>query len=642
MKKGLIIFGIFVVLLACTLIVIFPLSDALSTNNTTEIDGSNTGNDTTTPTVPDVKPDDDIIPEVNPDDIVPGPDGETEHSFTFDPSDYMLMVTCENEGCQCAMRQEGEHTYDDMFCYDFSATRKEEIEGNLQEFYNMLDYVGEYNSAYHGYDPNSELKTSFDTLMDLFANFSSELDYLYSQYQNAYLLYYIKICDENALNYAEITDYYNEKSIEYYLTFRLIYDSAYREYFVNHYGESNALYYVSMSDSYSSGNTSSISKRLGEIEVEFLAIEDEKTSDLVPVLYEEFVDLNNQLATTQGYDNYIEYAYGNSYGRSYGPEDANVMRSYVKEYISDVYFYAVNCLQTYSSLEMSDDALNFYTALTDSVIFDSVIANNLVHDYFISMSSTENSGEFFTYANNLFKNGNYYRGERESAFSWTVNSVPILYFGPGTYYSGAFTFVHEFGHYYNNNAGRYNSIDTAEIHSQGNEMMFLAYLETCLSANILNDMYAVLYYTQLTDMLGTILLASCVDEFEYCVYTGTTPDGQPAEYTAEDYDDLFISIMDLYGIATTFRTTYWRSVTILHSGYYISYAMSALPSIEILSIAGEYGYEYTKDIYFKTQFTRNSDFESFLIEVGLTSVFDENLYINLLDYFVNNPKDFSY
>ena len=689
MKKGLIIFGIFIGLLACTLLVIFPVSYSLQQDlpSTGGGNGDVIVDTPSTPVTPDPKPDDPVRPEPAPDDDTNHPatdftdangvvhtiiehDGQpatcTEigwysykecsacdyttyreipasgHDFDIDSSDYMIMVTCGNDGCDYTIRQDGNHTYDDLFVYDFTATEKAEIEASIQEFYNQLDYVGPYNSAYHGYDENSELYDGFETLLDLFWDFDNALDRISSQYQNAYVLYYIEISEENAQNYAEINGYYNEKIAEYYLTFRLIYDSAYREYFVEYFGEDTALYYVSVSDSYADGSTADINKRLGEIEVEFMALVDEKVGNEVPVLYEEFVNLNNQLATMQGYDNYLEYAYANEYNRSYTTEESKLMRSYVKTYIKDLYRTLLDDLKDFESDELSADASEIFNALTNSIFFDSQIANNLVHDYLISMSTDSNHVSLFESANDLFRYGNYYRGERDGAFSWGINGIPFLYFGPGTYYSGAFTFVHELGHYYNNIAGYRTSNDTAEIHSQGNEMMFLAYLETCLPEEILNEMYARLYYTQLTDIFNTVLIASCVDEFEYCVYTGTTPDGQSATYTSEDYDDLFISIMELYGVADTVRTTYWRSVTIPHAGYYISYAMSALPSIEILSIAGTDGYETAKSVYFNTHFSFTADYASYLVEVGLTSVFDESLYISLYDCFVNTEKDFAY
>ena len=71
-------------------------------------------------------------------------------------------------------------------------------------------------------------------------------------------------------------------------------------------------------------------------------------------------------------------------------------------------------------------------------------------------------------------------------------------------------------------------------------------------------------------------------------------------------------------------------------------AISALPSVELFSIADTEGYETAKEIYFNTQFLRNSNYGAYLVEAGLTSVFDENLYIDLLDTFVNTEKVFQY
>ena len=562
----------------------------------------------------------------------------TGHWVIFPTADYVGMSYCENEGCSYAEELLTYRSYDHLYEYTFTAQDKEEIESNLQIYVDRIEYVGEYNNLYHQFDADSELYQQYWDMVAIYNQFRRGVSNVYSQYQHAYLAYYMDMTSENAQNYLEISNYYSEKLVDYYAFYRLVYESAFREYFADDVGANNVDYYLYLADTYGQEGSTDLSKRLNDIEVEYNEIDNPQTSDLVPVLYDEFVNLNNQLAKMCGYDNYLEYAYYEEYSRNYNPEDAKAMRSYVKEYISDIYAYTMSQFESTSLYGVSSESMSIYNALTDSIFFDSPIARNLVYDYLTEMSAY--SSDFYYVANTLFADGHYFRGEKDGAFSWSIDNVPILYFGPGTYYSGTFTFIHEYGHYYNTNLALSVGMDVAEVHSQGNEMMFLAFLENRLSDNVVEDIYTRLYYSRLSDMLKTVLLASAVDEFEYCVYTSTAPDGTYAEYDADDYDQLFSSILELYGLAEKANPAYWRLVTITSAGYYISYAMSALPSVEILSIAGDKGFETARDVYFNTHDGYIYDYSEWLYDNGLHSVFEEDLYSMLFEYFVNTEKKF--
>jgi hypothetical protein len=314
------------------------------------------------------------------------------------------------------------------------------------------------------------------------------------------------------------------------------------------------------------------------------------------------------------------------------------------------------------SPELGSEAAIYLAALKSHSVFDTAISTNLIKDYFKVMNSTASDKEidFYYHANELFKNGNYFQGSYKGAYSYWIpaQQATILYFGP-TSYSASFTFVHEFGHYYNNiyNPNASISLDLDEVHSQGNEMMFLSYLEDVLPKEVLRGMYAKLYYGQLEDMLNIIMLASAVDEFEYCVYNGVNPSGVPTTYNKSNYDSLFTTILSLYGIGSN-SSNYWRGVAIRSAGYYISYAMSALPCIELLSVAETEGFNAAKEVYFKFfSFTDSEDnayvgddggkiatltFAETLEYAGLHSVFDEDMYTYISNYFLNSTKDFTY
>ncbi|MBO5776952.1 MAG: hypothetical protein J6R34_00710 [Clostridia bacterium] len=342
------------------------------------------------------------------------------------------------------------------------------------------------------------------------------------------------------------------------------------------------------------------------------------------------------------------------------------MRNFVKTYLKDVYTAIYEGYRSSKSGMINDaEAKAVWEALSNKPILgdnSDKVATDLVKAYFDVMTSPAGGAgdtaiDFYYHANELFKNGNYFTGSYEGAYSYWIGAqdTSILYFGPGSY-SGAFTFVHEFGHYYNNiyNPGVSFSYDLDEVHSQANEMMFLSFLNDYLPENVASLMYDKVYYDTLFNNLAIIMLATAVDEFEYCIYTGKDLDGNDKQYTARDYDKLFTNIMKEYGIDKTLVTHYWRYVVIEAPCYYISYAMSALPCIELLAIAETEGFEVAQSKYLKF-FTFTDDPNNVEIDemgdkvvtigygdtlkyAGLDSVFDESMYTKINSYFIPNEE----
>ena len=586
------------------------------------------------------------------------------HDLTFETGDYMGMAICANEGCKYAERRASERIYEDVFVYTFDEAKKNEIQSNLNKIFTTLQNADRYDQALHAYDKTSEFYTQNKEFEALFDKFYGDISYLTEQYQYAYVFYCVKQSSENVDAFLAVDEYRTQVITDFYSIYGLVYDTCLREYFYDKveggWTDEDIEEALEMSKSYGDPVYANINKRLSEIEVESQSLS--ASSPQIPVLYEEFVGLKTQLAQLAGYDNYLEYAYASEYGRDYTPDEAVEMRSYVKEHLVDVFKAVQNGSLAAKSPEVGSEAAAYLAAFKSYSVFDSAIASNVIKDYFKVMNSTsyEKEIDFYHHANELFKNGNYFQGSYQGAYSYWIpaQQATILYFGP-TSYSASFTFVHEFGHYYNNiyNPNASISLDLDEVHSQGNEMMFLSYLEDVLPKEVLRGMYAKLYYGQLEDMLNVIMIASAVDEFEYCVYNGVNPAGVATTYTKDNYDSLFISILSTYGIGTN-SSNYWRQVAIRSAGYYISYAMSALPCVELLSVAETEGFNAAKDVYFKF-FTFTDDENNFVLDsdgdkvatltfaetleyVGLHSVFDEGMYTYISNYFLNNTKDFTY
>ena len=166
---------------------------------------------------------------------------------------------------------------------------------------------------------------------------------------------------------------------------------------------------------------------------------------------------------------------------------------------------------------------------------------------------------------------------------------PIIYFGPS--YQNTLTFIHEFGHYNNfkvNGAGAM-SYDLAETHSQANELLFLAWLsknDKSFTQNVVD----VLHIDEVLDACRVIILATMVNDFEYRVYhsSDTLSVADFDTYYQEAGDALggYDTIMDaIYGENKATATAYWKRVVLENPCYYISYAMSKIPSLEIYSYA---------------------------------------------------------
>ena len=72
-----------------------------------------------------------------------------------------------------------------------------------------------------------------------------------------------------------------------------------------------------------------LEKRNAEILVEYQALEDMTSDEMIP-LYLEQVKNNNQIAKIYGYDNYYEFAFSMVYDRDYEPEQLVQMRRTLK------------------------------------------------------------------------------------------------------------------------------------------------------------------------------------------------------------------------------------------------------------------------------------------------------------------------
>ena len=315
-------------------------------------------------------------------------------------------------------------------------------------------------------------------------------------------------------------------------------------------------------------------QRNEEITVEYYANEDDDT--LIP-LYIEFVQNNNQIARYYGYDNYYEYAYELVYNRDYQPDELEQMRQYVKEYIVPVFHQSyLNCYHTIPYLSQADwDGLNHFLEAD----YNSADRNYV--DLYIQTvpDSMADALRRMLEEDSLFVTN---ESAKAIAFTTMIGDRSFCFFGPS--YASSSTVIHEGGHYY---ASLYSDLDAipmdlAEVHSQGNEWLFIHAMKQYMST----AQYDALVDFRIYNDLATVLICLMVDEFESKVYSTDI-----SEFTAEDFDALMESVATQYFSMSYIShyiadiSWYWRMVVVDQPVYYISYAVSAIAALDLYTVA---------------------------------------------------------
>ncbi|RIA75920.1 peptidase M3-like protein [Anaeroplasma bactoclasticum] len=353
-----------------------------------------------------------------------------------------------------------------------------------------------------------------------------------------------------------------------------------------------------------------------------------KTSDI----YLSLVKNYKEEATLLGYDNYMDYAYKNIYEREYTPSEVLDFTTYVKNHIVPMMLEIAPKVKEAASGLNESEKQKYNTFKTANF--------NTMKDTF-NLYATFIGDSFKTNANYVFNNGYIRYGSENANIDGAFTAYlymssldqPIIYFGPS--YTDIMTFVHEFGHYNNFKVNKATNLsyDLAETHSQGNELLFLAWLDKNDESYSDNLMRAI-HLSEVYEALTTIVLATMVNDFEYRVYTSSN------DLTIADFDTYYKEAGDALGGYDTImeclyqenngkQIDYWKLVTIQNPAYYISYAMSKIPSLEIYSIAKE-DLAKARNSYKKTYtLDKNLDLTDFLgvlDSAGLYSPFKEEAF----------------
>lgn len=186
----------------------------------------------------------------------------------------------------------------------------------------------------------------------------------------------------------------------------------------------------------------------------------DKQNTLLGNVYLDLVKVRREIAALYDYANYNDYMY-EAYSRDYTPEEIQAFCDSVKTYLSTPFAYmealtdfSAPCLMIPYTEEEIIDTLSSYIPQTSADLQDALdhLMNNKLYD--ITSSNVKMDGAFTTY------------------FPYYNTEAIIMQPGGNTY--DLLTMVHEFGHF---NAdfqqGSTDSIDVAEVQSQGLEFLFM-------------------------------------------------------------------------------------------------------------------------------------------------------------------------
>ncbi len=289
-------------------------------------------------------------------------------------------------------------------------------------------------------------------------------------------------------------------------------------------------------------------------------------NDLCGPIFLDLVQVRDQIAEWNGYDNYYEYAF-DSYGRDYDPEDIENLSDIAKDEIVPLYY---RIYDTWWELPYPEHVSDFY---------DEEDILSRIYPYIIRIHP--DLGEAFDYMQ-LYKTYDIEYSEDKASTGYTDNlpayHAAFIFNSPYDTYQDYSDLVHEFGHF---NAAFHDpvpsiymtsALDVAEIHSQALELLITRYADELYEEDAQFMTIDVLYR-----MLTSVLAGCMYDEFQKTVY-------ENPHMTLEEINDLAEDLCYTYAMDGSGSEAYdW--VDISHNFdmpcYYVSYATSAISALDI-------------------------------------------------------------
>ena len=568
------------------------------------------------------------------------------HRHFFDPEDgdSVKLSICVYDGCFARghLTEEGAFLEKLSSYLDFEH-RKKEILYSCNYFMDEVEKAERYDGARHGYSETSALYRESADLRENFAELDGYRDFASDVMNAAYICF---VTDPDG--YSEI---YHEAKGFYSLVDRMIseikiacYESAYREYiFREEDGWTASLIEEEIQKARKTADdeTAELKNNISDLLDELAGISDPASSERVPEYMEKVVEANNVLARHLGYDNYFEYALSEVYNRGYGTEEVNKLVSLVKKYFTPLLWNYQSRYQDIKYYGYAD------TSAIDGSFYEDADACDALYGFLKSVEECQTGGvSYYESANSAILDGRT-REVRDrgyiTAFTayFKESASPVMCFSDS--YESISSFVHEHGHSYAHLTGSSDniSLDVNEIQSQAAELLYASYLNGHPAYDAMS--HRAIKAKSLFSAITSLINSAACSEFEKVLYTGDAsgiddPEGLLSDgVTSDEYDYLYKCILSGYDIAHGMET-YWRTAVPAHPCYYLSYAVSMIPSLELYVLSEEEGFEAGVGAYLSLFDFQNTDeydstglpdVEFVCSHIGVGSPFEEETFVSL-------------
>lgn len=333
-------------------------------------------------------------------------------------------------------------------------------------------------------------------------------------------------------------------------------------------------------------------------------------------IFLELVQLRNEEAALNGYDDYAEYAYLELYMRDYTIDETErlldeVWRKVVPV-IDDMYevsyanhFYSVFDTERESTGKELLESMQPYLDEISPKLGESM-EHLLAYELYDMDEKAHKADVGFTIDLPYFQDAFIFINPYGDVYDYTQA-------------------IHEFGHYnqmYRNTEGvleEQDNIDVSEIHSQGLEMLYYNFYDDMFGPKLGDAVRFMQVYT----MAESLADAARISEFEIEVY-------KHPDMTLEEIDRLYLDISEKYGFyydGMAKDRYVWFDISHIYNApcYYVSYLTSAFSSLDLLTVSEE-NWREASEIYMNlTELSSDVAYCDAVEQVGLRDIFENGV-----------------
>ena len=322
-----------------------------------------------------------------------------------------------------------------------------------------------------------------------------------------------------------------------------------------------------------------------------LSAQEELDVDAAADVYLELVKVRSQMAELAGSTSYADYAYSAFYSRDYTPADAQKIWQTAKEDFAPL-------LTKYSdtlSQALSDSGISSTGGITDQNVIDALLYGTA------RMSPEVREAAEYLVEHSLYD------------ISYSEKKLPTGYTSYLYSFDVPFIFNCPYDSYADYTDMLYGVIDydLSELQSQGMEVMFLQFYE-----DLFGDDAEILRAQTLLNLVYSVVTGAMYDEFQQRIYA-------ESDLTKDRLLDIYREVYASYGFEPYDGYEYeWTEV--IHNFqqplYYISYAVSAIPALELYARLAESPND-AMDTYLRVASMSDEDYflTDALRETGLTN-----------------------